>query len=98
MKASFKSVGIIFPGQWSQPLRGNDRDFRRKATTNASPWPPSDLQKGNLTYQRRSGDVEIRLIVEDQAGEKTQEASRFLGRATRHSLRRDSGEGPGNKT
>ena len=42
---------------------------------------PKDLQRGNLTYQRHSGDVEIRLSVEDEAGEKTQEASRFLGRA-----------------
>lgn len=42
---------------------------------------PADLQRGNLTYQRRSGDVEIRLVVEDEAGEKTQEASRFLGKA-----------------
>jgi hypothetical protein len=42
---------------------------------------PEDLQRGNITYQRHSGDVEIRLVVEDQAGEKTQEASRFLGRS-----------------
>jgi hypothetical protein len=42
---------------------------------------PADLQRGNLTYQRHSGDVEISLAVEDQAGEKTQEASRFLGKA-----------------
>jgi hypothetical protein len=42
---------------------------------------PADLQKGNLTYQRHSGDVEVRLIVEQDGGEKVQEASRFLGRA-----------------
>ena len=41
---------------------------------------PGDLQRGNLTYQRHSGDVEVRLIVEEEDGEKTQEASRFLGR------------------
>jgi hypothetical protein len=42
---------------------------------------PADLQKGSLTYQRHSGDVEVRLIVEEDGGEKVQEASRFLGRA-----------------
>lgn len=41
---------------------------------------PDDLQRGSLTYQRRTGDVEVRMIVEDQGGEKTQEASRYLGR------------------
>jgi proteasome lid subunit RPN8/RPN11 len=42
---------------------------------------PTDLQKGSLTYQRHSGDVEVRLMVEEDGGEKVQEASRFLGRA-----------------
>ena len=42
---------------------------------------PADLQKGGLTYQRQSGDVEVRLIVEEDGGERVQEASRFLGRA-----------------
>ena len=42
---------------------------------------PADLQRGNLTYQRHSGDVEIRLTVEEDGGDKIQEASRFLGRA-----------------
>jgi hypothetical protein len=42
---------------------------------------PADLQKGSLTYQRHSGDVEVRLMVEEDNGEKVQEASRFLGRA-----------------
>jgi hypothetical protein len=40
----------------------------------------ADLARGNFTYQRRSGDVEVRMIVEDLSGTKTQEASRFLGR------------------
>ena len=42
---------------------------------------PADLQRGNLTYQRHSGDVEIRLTVEEDGGDKVQEASRFLGLA-----------------
>jgi hypothetical protein len=39
-----------------------------------------DLAKGNFTYQRRTSDVEVRMTVEDQGGEKTQEASRFIGK------------------
>jgi hypothetical protein len=40
---------------------------------------PRDLTIGNYTYQRKSGDVEIRMSVEDADGGKVQEASRFLG-------------------
>jgi len=39
-----------------------------------------DLSRGNFTYQRRTSDVEVRITVEDQGGEKTQEASRFIGK------------------
>jgi hypothetical protein len=38
-----------------------------------------DLLRGSFNYLRKSGDVEIRVTVEDSAGEKTQEVSRFLG-------------------
>jgi hypothetical protein len=38
-----------------------------------------DLSRGSFNYLRKSADVEIRMTVEDSAGEKTQEASRFLG-------------------
>jgi hypothetical protein len=41
---------------------------------------PADLTRGNFTYQRKTGDVEVRMIVEDLGGDKTEEASRFLGR------------------
>jgi hypothetical protein len=41
---------------------------------------PMDLAGGRSTYVRRSGDVEVRLTVEDSAGARVQEASRFLGR------------------
>jgi hypothetical protein len=63
----------------AQAIRGtleisDGGDTKRIAMT------PGDLQRGNLTYQRHSGDVEVRLIVEEEGGEKTQEASRFLGR------------------
>jgi proteasome lid subunit RPN8/RPN11 len=41
---------------------------------------PRDLTAGNYTYERKTGDVEIRMSVEDSDGAKVQEASRFLGR------------------
>ena len=42
---------------------------------------PRDLTAGNYTYQRKTGDVEVRMSVEDSEGTKVQEASRFLGQA-----------------
>jgi hypothetical protein len=38
-----------------------------------------DLLRGSFTYARTSGDVQIRLQVQNADGEKIQEASRFLG-------------------
>ena len=38
------------------------------------------LATGRFTYQRRTGDVEVRMTVTDASGAKVQEASRFLGR------------------
>jgi len=40
---------------------------------------PRDLTAGNYTYERKTGDVEVRMSVEDSEGTKVQEASRFLG-------------------
>jgi len=45
------------------------------------PLTPLDLSRGSFNYLRKSADVAIRLTVEDSTGEKTQEASRFLGSA-----------------
>jgi hypothetical protein len=42
---------------------------------------PRELTAGNYTYQRKTGDVEVRMSVEDSEGTKVQEASRFLGQA-----------------
>jgi proteasome lid subunit RPN8/RPN11 len=43
---------------------------------------PVDLASGKFSYQRNSGDVEVRLTVADRAGKKLgEEASRFLGPA-----------------
>src|SRR5579871_478892 len=43
---------------------------------------PVDLASGKFSYERNSGDVEVRLTVADPAGKKLgEEASRFLGPA-----------------
>ena len=38
-----------------------------------------ELTLGNFTYARKTGDVEVRMSVEDSEGAKVQEASRFVG-------------------
>jgi len=42
---------------------------------------PQQLASGHFTYARKSGDIEVRMTVENSSGTRTQEASRFLGRA-----------------
>jgi chaperonin cofactor prefoldin len=42
---------------------------------------PRELTAGNYTYERKSGDIEVRMSVEDSEGAKVQEASRFVGQA-----------------
>ena len=42
---------------------------------------PRDLTAGNYTYERKTGDVEVRMSVEDAEGGKVQEASRYVGQA-----------------
>jgi hypothetical protein len=41
---------------------------------------PLALASGKFTYQRKSGDIEVRMTVENAEGAKAEEASRFLGR------------------
>ncbi len=41
---------------------------------------PQALSSGKFTYQRKSGDIEVRMKVENADGAKSEEASRFLGR------------------
>lgn len=41
---------------------------------------PRDLATGKYAYTRKSGDIEVRMTVENAEGARTQEASRFLGR------------------
>jgi hypothetical protein len=43
---------------------------------------PKLLEGGKVFYARKSGDVEIRMTVQDNSGRSTQEASRFLGLTT----------------
>src|SRR5262249_7091427 len=40
---------------------------------------PQDLAAGMLTYERKSGDVEVRMTVQEAGGRAVEEASRFLG-------------------
>ena len=42
---------------------------------------PQALASGEFGYQRKTGDIEVRLSVEDANGARREEASRFLGRA-----------------
>ena len=43
------------------------------------PLTPAMLAAGHFTYARKTGDVEIRMTVENAEGVRVQEASRFLG-------------------
>jgi proteasome lid subunit RPN8/RPN11 len=47
--------------------------------TNTFALSPRELTVGNFNYERKTGDVEVRMSVEDSEGSKTQEASRFVG-------------------
>ena len=40
-----------------------------------------ELAAGKFTYLRKTGTIEVRMTVQDTAGAKTTEASRYLGRA-----------------
>jgi hypothetical protein len=40
---------------------------------------PQDLARGELPYMRKSGDVEVRMSLRGPAGQRVDEASRFLG-------------------
>jgi hypothetical protein len=45
------------------------------------PLSPRELTAGNFTYERKTGDVEVRMSVDDASGGSVQEASRYVGRA-----------------
>jgi hypothetical protein len=43
------------------------------------PLTPQDLERGLFNYQRTSDNVEVRMSVENNAGEKVEETTTFLG-------------------
>jgi hypothetical protein len=49
------------------------------AQTRTVPLTSGDLALGKFFYKRGTGDVQVRMIVEEPGGTKVQEASRFLG-------------------
>ena len=66
----------------SAPVRGASRgtlEIVDGPNTRNLPLTPTDLARGSFTYARTSGDVQVRLEVQNASGAKTQEASRFLG-------------------
>ena len=40
---------------------------------------PDELALGKFSYKRDTGDIQVRMIVDEPDGKKVQEASRFLG-------------------
>jgi hypothetical protein len=40
---------------------------------------PADLALGKVSYKRDTGDIQVRMIVDEPGGEKVQKASRFFG-------------------
>jgi hypothetical protein len=46
----------------------------------AIPLTSKDLTQGSVNYARRTGDVEVRLMVTEPGGQQIQEASRYIGR------------------
>jgi len=51
--------------------------------TQTVPLSADDLMRGSFTYMRRTGDVQVRMEVQNGDGAKTVEASRFLGEPPR---------------
>jgi len=43
------------------------------------PMNRSELAQGSFTYARKTGDVQVRLVVNGSSGQRMEEASRFIG-------------------
>jgi hypothetical protein len=56
-------------------------DVTDGAETRTFPLTRQMLAAGHFTYQRKTGDIEVRLSVDGPETGKVQESSRFLGRA-----------------
>ena len=73
--------------QWSHTARSvtgaaaGTLDIADGKDTRHVPLSPQDLAKGSFTYQRNTGDVEIRMAVEDPQGKRVEERSQYLGTA-----------------
>jgi hypothetical protein len=67
----------------SKPVSGAARgslEIVDGADTRTVKLDAKQLASGHFTYARRTGDIEVRMTVEDASGGRVQEASRFLGR------------------
>ena len=62
----------------SQAVRGS-LEVADGPKTRTIPLKPADLALGKFSYKRDTGDIQVRMIVEEPNGSKVQEASRFLG-------------------
>lgn len=49
--------------------------------TRTIPLKPADLALGKFSYKRDTGDIQVRMVINEPDGKKVQEASRFLGPA-----------------
>jgi proteasome lid subunit RPN8/RPN11 len=47
--------------------------------TQTIPLKPRDLAQGKFAYKRGTGDIQVRMMLNEPDGKKVQEASRFLG-------------------
>ena len=71
--------------QWSHTARtvtgaaAGTLDIADGKDTRHVPLSPQDLAKGSFTYQRTTGDVEVRMAVEDSQGKRVEERSQYLG-------------------
>ncbi|HEY4361691.1 MAG TPA: hypothetical protein VGN17_12005 [Bryobacteraceae bacterium] len=73
--------------QWNHTARtvigaaAGTLDIADGKDTRHVPLSPQDLAKGSFTYQRTTGDVEVRMAVEDAQGKRVEERSQYLGTA-----------------
>ena len=73
--------------QWNHSSRsvtgaaGGTLDIADGKDTRHVPLSPQDLAKGSFTYQRNTGDIEVRMAVEDPQGKRIEERSQYLGSA-----------------
>ncbi len=62
----------------AKAIRGN-LEITDGSQTRTIPLTPADLALGKFSYKRETGDIQVRMNVEQPDGTKVPEASRFLG-------------------